>query len=369
MSSIHVSRRGGSDESRDLIDRFDFELWLDEEGVDYKITSGSSGEQINIKECPRCGGARHKVFINRETGLGNCFHGSCVGEPGFNKFTFLKHYTNETGRVVFEIMQEQAEELGWRPKQEKKKIETYVPDEIILPKSTELPVQGRNLKYLTQRNISLETTEYFNLRYCVHGWYKYVDYEGKERFQFYGKRVIIPLYDIEGKLVTWQGRDVSGEADKKYLFPPGLPSTGRYLYNAHNVDTSSVVMGEGAFDVYAIHQALKQFGLDKHYTAIGSFGISFSTGEGQQIDELKKLIEKGVDTLIFMWDGSKQAIDSAYKFGIKIKAMTGISVKLATLPLDKDPNEVEQDIVIEAIANATPISKIAYIKHKAKRRA
>ena len=70
-----------------------------------------------------------------------------------------------------------------------------------------------------------------------------------------------------------------------------------------------------------------------------------------------------------MWDGSKQAIEHAFKCGLKIKEMTGISVKVAILPRDKDPNEVEPNVIIESIVDALTVSKMAYIKYMAKLRA
>lgn len=365
-----------SDSSRnttsDLIERFDFELWLDDEGIDYRITSGARGEQINIKTCPRCGGSQNKVFMNRETGLGNCFHGSCVGEPGFNKVSFIKHYTDEEFPVVFDIIKEQAEQLGWRPKRIVKTINTYVPENIVLPDSKSLPVNhknvSKNLKYLTQRGITSETTAHFGLKYCIHGWFPYFDGEGKERYQYYGKRLIIPVYDITGQLVTWQGRDITGEEEKKYIFPPGLPSTGKYLYHAHNVNTEHIIIGEGVFDVFAIYQALNEYKLGRYYSPVGSFGISLSSGEDQQVNEVKKLQKKGVKSVTFMWDGSKQAIKSAYLNGIELTKHTGLNVKVAKLPKDKDPNEVEASVIIETLAKAEKATKTNYIRYMASAR-
>ena len=370
--SMHISRRSSDDseELQELIDKFDLELWLDDEGVDYSLTSGSSGEQINIKTCPRCGGSSNKVFLNRETGLGNCFHGSCVGEPGFNKFTFIKHYTGETGKVVVDIFKDQAEQHGWRPKREKKAVTVTIPEHIKLPDNYALPIGERNIKYLTQRNITKESTKYFDLRYCKEGKYWYDDLVKEKRaYQKYDQRVIIPIYDETGKLVTFQGRDITKTADRKYLFPPMLPSTGRYLYNAHNVDTKSVVMGEGVFDVIAIHQALKQYKLDSELTAIGSFGISFATGENQQLSVLNKLIEKGVESLTFAWDGSIKAISQAMRYALIVQSRTSIEIKVALLPLDKDPNEISPSALINAIALAKPITKHMYLEYRLRNRA
>lgn len=358
--STHVSRRNNDQEFAELLEQFDLEEWLDDEGVDYTIKAGSSGEQINIKTCPRCGGSQHKVFLNRETGLGNCFHGSCVGEPGFNKFTFIAHYTGEENGVVFEIIKDQLEERGWRPPRPKRTVVTHRPTTVELPESCELPINGRNLKYLTNRHITQETTAHFKLRYSTEGVYWYTDYNGKRKRQDYSKRIIIPIYDTKGELITFQGRDVTGTQDKKYLFPPMLPSTGRYMYNANSVssDTRHAVIGEGVFDVMAIHQALT----DKSVMVIGSFGISLSSGAGQQLSELKNLTEKGVKRFTFMWDGGLKATKAAFKAAMKVAEHLSVPVYVARLPDGKDPNEVSPETITEAIDAAIPASRLNFMK-------
>lgn len=346
------------------LEQFDFEQWLDDEGIDYSIKAGTSGEQINIKTCPRCGGSQHKVFINRETGLGNCFHGSCVGEPGFNKFSFVRAYTGEENGVVVGIIKDQLAEQGWRPKPAKKEVQVIKPEEVILPESCELPINGRNLKYLSKRGITKETTELFGLRYCVEGFYWYKDYELKNRRQDYSKRLLIPVFNIEGELATFQGRDTTNTKDPKYLFPPMLPSTGRLLYNGQNSKGEyHLVMGEGAFDVMAIHQAIQASPMRETHKAIGSFGISFSTGPNQQLSELNKLIESGAKSLTFLWDGSRQAIKSAFKNAMEISARVSIPVKVAMLSDDKDPNEVDPSEVISAIERSAPANRVSYMRY------
>ncbi len=121
-------------------------------------------------------------------------------------------------------------------------------------------------------------------------------------------------------------------------------------------------MGEGVFDVIALHQALEANPVLSEYGAIGSFGISFSTNEEQQMGELKKLIELGAEELMFMWDGSKQALKSAYTYALQIESRKEIKVKVAQLPLNKDPNEVSPQVIYECISQAKSVSKMNMLK-------
>ena len=90
------------------------------------------------------------------------------------------------------------------------------------------------------------------------GHFKAEKEDGDVWYQDFSSRVIIPVYDLRGNLVTFQGRDITGKSDRKYLFPVGLPSTGRFLFNGHVAFNGcrEILIGEGAFDVMAQQKAI-----------------------------------------------------------------------------------------------------------------
>ena len=217
----------------ELLNSVSIEDYLDYEGIDWRRQHGSSGEQANVKTCPVCGASKWKVYLGLETGYGNCFSGSCNAR--FNKWTFIKAMLGtEDSRVIADHLKSVAKEMGWRPK--RKTTAAVVMDTVKLPISFELPTaDGRNLLYLEQRGLDLEITRYFHLRYCEDAWWNFTKADGSRGGQNFGGRIIIPVFDLGGELVTFQGRDITGTAgDKKYLFPSGLPGTGRFLYNGQN---------------------------------------------------------------------------------------------------------------------------------------
>ena len=75
-----------NDEFQELSEALDLETWLQNEGVSFRAVQGSRGRQFNCLECPVCGKRDWKVYLHAETGLGNCFSGSC--EQKFNKLTY-----------------------------------------------------------------------------------------------------------------------------------------------------------------------------------------------------------------------------------------------------------------------------------------
>ena len=349
------------DELFKIVDSIDLEAFLDREGVDYRHTFGSSGAQLNIRECPKCGGDQWKVYLNAETGLGNCFSGSC--EEKFNKWKFVSATVDLKGKELVAFFGMLAEEQGYVPKRKTAAVKIDKAD-LVLPESYALPVLGKNLKYLENRGITGDVAEYFHLRYSKEGVFNYRS-DGKALSQSYAKRILIPIFDITGKLVSFQGRDITGTHEKKYLFPPGYASTGVHLYNAQNaVGVEKIIVNEGVFDVYATHIAMGQDTSTADIVAVGSFGKHLSYGDGAGGDQLGKLIAlkgHGLKEVTFMWDGETQALIDAVHAALRVLEL-GLRVRVAILPKGKDPNEVAAEIVRRAYWQAIGITKISAAK-------
>lgn len=345
-----------------IIEKVDMEYWLNRQGIEYKVARGSRGVQLNIRECPVCGNSKWKVYMNQDSGLGNCFHGDC--EAKFSKWSFIKaSMPDNTNREVVDLIKTIAEEQGYQVKRSE-----FVPmssGALKFPKSIPLPHNGRNLKYLQERNMSKETVKDFGLRICQKGWFEYIDHEGERRLQNYSNRVIIPIYNLDGELVSYQGRDITGTSEKKYLFPPGFASTGSIIYNGHNaLGYKDVCMGEGAFDVMAIHQAFQDDPVLCNVAAIGSFGKHLSSGdENSQLAQILKMKDAGLKRITIMWDGEKVALNDAVDAALKLSAC-GLIARVAQLPRDKDPNEVDPQVVRDAFLKARVINKTEAIKMK-----
>lgn len=349
------------DESfQEMLDSIDVESYLDREGIDYRVARGRSGPQVNIRECPVCGSTKWKVYLNAETGVGNCFAGDHPPDENFNKYTFIRAWLgNPAYRTVFEHIRQVSKEMGWRPPRKTSYAVNTDVNELKLPAHHAIPIKGQNLKYLASRGIDLATAQYFHLKYSHTGVFEYKQ-DGRTMRQDYAKRIIIPIFDLAGNMVSFQGRDITGEAEKKYLFPPGFASTGAHLYNGHNAYGSKrVVMGEGAFDVMAIKLALDaDMGL-RDIVPIGSFGKHLSHGDPNGQDQLGKLIEMkaaGLEDVTVMWDGEKKALLDAIRAGLLIKGI-GLNVRIAVLPADKDPNEVPPDAVRAAYYKAVTVNR------------
>lgn len=349
-------------EIEDLIDMVDMEDFLSFEGIDYQVTRGRSGTQLNLRECPRCGGRDWKVYLNAETGLGNCFHGSCSDQPGFNKYSYIYHFNEKSHKDTIQNLKRYARSLGWSSTRKKApRPADENPEDIKMPDSYELPIKGKTLAYLSKRGFGPELAEYFGWRFSKHGIYTYT-LGGEEKEQNWENRVVIPVFGIDGTLVTFQGRSIEASHPRKYIFPPGLAGAGRFIYNAHNaLGLGEVVLGEGAFDVAAIKKAFDEDITFSDIGVCGTFGMHLSMAESgsdnDQLSDLKRMKAAGLREITMMWDGSPSAILSACKIGSKLRTY-GFKVKLAILPLDKDPNEVETEVVRQAFVKAKELTPL-----------
>lgn len=352
------------DDLGELLDSIDVESWLDSQGIDYRVGRGSSGRQANLRECPSCGNSNWKVYIGTESGLGNCF----VCNKGYNKWGLIRAHLNEaSGRQVIEHIKAHVEGRGWIAKRTTSVI-VQTPVELKLPDSFALPHGGQNISYLVNRGITDAVTAYFHLRYCHKGWFGYT-LDGQEKWMKFDERVLIPVFDLDGKMVNFQGRDITGAQEPKYLFPPGLSSTGQHLLNGMNVkDTKRIVVGEGAFDIAALKLALDGDAALRDVVPVATFGkhLSFGSPESQEA-KFAVLRERGVEEVTFFWDGTIDATDAAVKAGFLLKKL-GLRVRVAMLPPDLDPNEVPASVVREAFYQATPLTMPSAVLVMTKRR-
>jgi DNA primase len=342
---------------------------LDELGWDYKETSGSSGEQLNVKECPTCGNSKWKTYLNAETGFGACF----VCDQTFNKWTFVAAALGGVDKkTVGKFFHGMNKVSVFRPKETKQMAVHTEVESARLPLSMALPTSaGRNDPYLEDRGITSPYAKRFNLRICKYGYHSY-ERDGTKMTQKFDDRIIIPVLDLNGDLVSFQGRDITGKSDRKYLFPAQLPATGRYIYNGHEamaLRASEVIMNEGAFDVIPVAICCDLFPEMRSIVPVGSFGKHLSSGSADkpgQLDALSHMKRNGsLKVVTIMWDGEPAALLSALGAAALITGL-GLRARIALLPAGKDPNEVDAVVIRDAWLEAKTYTRLLDIRWRAR---
>lgn len=123
----------------------------------------------------------------------------------------------------------------------------------------------------------------------------------------YSNRIIIPII-YQNKIVSYQGRDITGRSDLRYrtcLRVEEVIHHKHILYNLDNCDDTAIIV-EGVFDVW-------RFGNG----AISTFGIQYTD------EQLLLLLETNIKQAVVMFDYEPQAqkqakklVDTLNHFGI-----------------------------------------------------
>ena len=211
-------------------------------------------------------------------------------------------------------------------------------------------VGAKAREYLTNRGITPQIIDEFQIGYAQNGYENLVDalttkdislsdmvfsglaLEGKtaKPYDKFRDRVMIPIKNPRGKIVGFGGR-VLGDGEPKYLntgetkfFNKRYLLFGFDLAQKYMRQAGSVVIVEGYMDAISLHAA----GLRN---VVASMGTAFSE---QQADILKR----NVGEIIFCYDSDRAGRNASVR-AVSIARKKGIKVRVAGVPGAKDPDE------------------------------
>ncbi|KQT32655.1 DNA primase [Sphingomonas sp. Leaf412] len=161
-----------------------------------------------------------------------------------------------------------------------------------------------------------------------------IQVEGKEPYDRFRGRLMIPIRDVRGRTIAFGGR-VIGDGEPKYLNSPDTPlfDKGRTLYNLDRAAAPArkadrVLVVEGYMDVIALAQA----GIAE---VVAPLGTALTE---HQLERLWRMVD--VPTLCFDGDaaGQKAALRAAHR---ALPLLTpGKSLSFVTMPEGQDPDDV-----------------------------
>ena len=224
------------------------------------------------------------------------------------------------------------------------------------------PSGTQALDYLiNKRRLKLETISKFNIGYSPEGWetlYSYlVEYKkystdlleqtgmikrrnkGNGYYDTFRGRIMIPIKDVQGRIVAFGGRSLNNQ-EPKYLNSPetALFSKSKILFaldqsykNIRNLDQAIVV--EGYFDVISLHEA----GINN---TVASLGTTFSKAQ------LRKLLRyTDSKQIVFNFDADNAGIKATQRMITEIESLVysgQVQLKILNLPNGKDADEFIQ---------------------------
>jgi DNA primase len=215
------------------------------------------------------------------------------------------------------------------------------------------------LAYLeSQRHLSRETIQQFQLGYAPAGWETLYGYlveqkhypaelvekaglivprkQGSGYYDRFRQRLMIPIHDLQGRVVGFGGRAL-GQEEPKYLNSPEteLFDKGKLLYGLDKArgaiaKQDQAIIVEGYFDVIALHAA----GVTH---AVASLGTALSL---HQVKQLLRYTESKRIVLNFDADrAGNQAAERAVGEVADLAYRGDLQLRILTIPSGKDPDE------------------------------
>ncbi|MDJ0601477.1 MAG: DNA primase [Crocosphaera sp.] len=219
---------------------------------------------------------------------------------------------------------------------------------------------GKNaLNYLIQkRQFKPETIQQFNLGYAPSGWetlYRYLVEQkrypialveqaglikprkkGNGYYDTFRDRLMIPIKDIQGRVIAFGGRSLTDE-EPKYLNSPDTPlfNKGKILFALDQAKNSirsldKVIVVEGYFDAIALHEV----GITN---TVASLGTAFSES---QLKQLLRYTES--KQVIFNFDADNAGIKATERAITEIESLIysgQVNLKILNIPDGKDADE------------------------------
>ena len=301
------------------------------------------------------------------------------GESG-NVFTFIMKMENVDFPTSVEILAKNAGlELPTDTENEEMKKRKHERDRVyaVLKASTEFyhknlleNPESEQAKYLQERGLSREMIEKFQIGASLNfdslpEHLRKLGFTAKEMmsagvvgtgddnriYDFYGKRLIFPIFNSFGDVVAYSGRSVTPSPEHtKYKNTPQTIvfnkseilfgyNFARDLKKEHMLDTLVIV--EGHIDVIACHQV----GITN---TIGCMGTALTTLHAKKIKQL-------VDNVILCLDGDNAGNMATYK-AIDVLKQVGLNVRVVRLVGAKDPDEFikkfGKDNFLEVLTNS-----------------
>ncbi|MFH1598541.1 MAG: DNA primase [Patescibacteria group bacterium] len=208
-------------------------------------------------------------------------------------------------------------------------------------------------EYLAERDVNEETITSFKLGFAPEDWERLNDFlkkkgfkeediflsgltikseKGTGQYDRFRKRLMFPINDVHGNPIGFTGRILeSNEEAAKYV---NTPQT--LIYNKSTViygldrakqaikSEKLAVMVEGNMDVLASHQA-------------GVLNVVASSGTALTEGQIN-LIKRYSPNIAIAFDADL-AGEGAAKRGIELAMLSGLNVRVITLPYGKDPDE------------------------------
>ncbi|WP_136163552.1 DNA primase [Sphingomonas flavalba] len=306
--------------------------------------------------CPFHNEKTPSFYVNDEKGFYHCFGCSAHGDA-------IRWMTDQRGLPFIDAVKELAAAAGMempapdpRAAEEAERADTLhgVMGEAQRWFSEQLDgISGAGARaYLDRRGVSESTRRAFGLGFApdsrsqLRGALKtagdpmlveaglLISVEGKEPYDRFRDRLMIPIRDPRGRVIAFGGR-IIGQGEPKYLNSPDTPlfDKGRTLYNLDKAAPAArkagrIIVVEGYLDVIA----LAQVGIGE---AVAPLGTALTEAQLERLWRMN-------DVPILCFDGDSAGQKAAIRAGQRALPLLapGRSLAFVTLPAGQDPDDL-----------------------------
>ena len=260
---------------------------------------------VNI-QCPHCGSHKYLLGYNLRHGYFNCWQ--CGFHSEYDTLSKLLSLPNQSISAILK-------EHKGTPNPDLFRAEKKKADKCEFPYGTLPIIPKPHKQYLIKRGFSPDELE---AKWGI----KATGYQGN-----YAYRIIIPI-EYNGELVSYQGRDVTGESKLRYKACPSAEEVIDHqsivygLDQAKQIGKDKCLLVEGVFDAWRMG-----------YGAVSCFGITYT-------DSQIYLLANNFKKVYIMFDNEFNAQIQADKLGMEL-AFRGIEFEKISCNA-KDPAELKQ---------------------------
>lgn len=324
-------------------------------------------EYINIKKagsgftalCPFHNEKSPSFNISPSRGIYKCFGCGESGDifsfvqkmDGVDFPTALKKLADRVGVIITE-RKPIDKELKEKQNQEKLKL-LGILEEATKFFQINLLQNEKVKKYLKKRGVDEETAKKFKLGFAKNDWHLLQEFLIQKNFSIedlekvglvkknengnvydrFRNRIIFPIFDIDGNVVAFSGRDFSGVKDTaKYLNSPEtlFYDKSNILYGLNFAKTEGrkrgyFILVEGQMDLIMSHKV----GFEN---TIATSGTSLTEKHLKNLGRFSK-------NLIFAFDSDSAGIEASFR-GFKMALKEDFDVKILDIPKGLDPADM-----------------------------
>ncbi len=316
---------------------FDLAKWLDLNAT-VQLKSGDEW----ILDCPACG-REHKLAVNVRKKAWQCFLCTFAGwRPGDLIARFAGIGRPEADRIVENAACHTRNHIEPLHSEKRKPLHRLLPV-AAPPPGVQWFLDEQTAAYASHRGIASKNRDDFLLGSIVG------DGSGSKADRMLRGRLLIPVWDLQGRFVYWVARDTTGRSKAKVL---NYPASDKHVdwglpYVADSATRNEVLVGlhlaQKNQPIYLVEGPLD--------AVVCGAGFVASMGAKLSLEQAYLIAARSPSSVTVLYDGDEAGQKGAEQAHSLLSAF--VPTRIAHLPPGSDPAELGRKACLELSSNST----------------